>query len=138
MTRIQVGRPRIRHPISATLKAPFPLQIFPTSSSAHPAFCLLDTGAVSPRVERRAVEAFTPLNLVAMLRMCGTPCMFSLCKDKSRKNSLLRNMKCNYRISLFYAVYLCLKILFFVNYGEKIFCNLTFRKLWSNNRRPLY
>jgi hypothetical protein len=101
MTRIQFGSLRIRDRISGTLKAPFSLQIFPTSSSAHPVFSLQDTGASSLRVEWRTVEAITYLHLVARLRMRRTPCVFSLCKTSSGKFSLLRNKKCNYKISLF-------------------------------------
>jgi hypothetical protein len=139
MSRIQVGRPRIRHPISGTLKVPFRLQIFPTNSSSHAAFFLLVTGAIYPRVERRAVEAITHLHLVAMLRMRGTPRVFSLCKAKSKKNSLIRNKKCKYRISLFLRSISMFKNLVLRKLrGKKVFCNVTFRKLWSNNRRPIY
>jgi len=101
MTRIQVGCPRILDHISGTLKAPFSFQIFPTSSSPHPVFCLQDTGVLSLKVERRAVEAITYLHLVATLRTRRTPCVFSLRKHNSGKNSLLHNKKCNYKISLF-------------------------------------
>lgn len=119
MTRIQVGRLRTRGPISGTIKALLSPQIFPTSSSAHPAFCFLDKGALSPWVERRAVEAITHLRLVAMLQMRGTSCMFSSCKTNSGRNSLLRNKKCNYRISLFLSRVFTFKFFFFVNYREK-------------------
>jgi len=101
MTRIQAWRPRIRDPISGTIKALLSPQIFPIVSSNHPAFPFLGTGALSPWVERRAVEAITRLHLVAMLRVRGTPCMFSSCTTNSGRNSLLRNKKFNYRISLF-------------------------------------
>lgn len=129
MTRTHVGRPRIRHPISGTLKATFPLQIFPTIFSAHSAFFVLNTGAVSPRVERRAVEALTHLHLVAMLRMRGTLCISSLCRAKSRKNSLLRNKKCNYRISLFLRSISMFKNFVLRKLWKKFSCNLTFHKL---------
>jgi hypothetical protein len=130
MTRIQIGRPSIQDPISGTLNALFALQIFPTSSSAHPVSSSQNTGALSLRVERRAVEAITYLHLVAMLRTRKTPCVFSLCKVNSRKILLLRNKMRNYKISLFLRNISTFKNVVLRKLWKKtIFCNLTLHKL---------